>query len=454
MANQMFYFGTAERMAWLPCPNTGMTANLVKWRTSGTFLNGGAYTRSSSTGHLEYSMAWPVMSTDDAYSLLDYFNGMYGEGPYYFLDPMAMAFNILPSWLAEPRLQTQDAPTMVTGVTPTLSSLVAVTNGYPGRTASYTLTASQTGVGFTFPVPPGYAFRFGWHGTASGTARVRVVGSTTVDTSPISSTGSNVRFNTTVLPDANGFVTISLIGGASGGTLALRGLSAIVTPATGPATRTNLLLNPRLGTGVSGWSQQLGTGEAATLTRITGAVDGPISDISTYYRKTVTTAKTAGSSGIFERDTGTITGLTGEVITGSLYVRPSITLDVRCSLTPRLAGVASGAASNGLIVTCPAGVWTRITTTHTTTAAWDSVQVWASESTTLPVGATMDVTGAQLERYSVMTSYLDGALPDTNWSDYEWTGTANASYSIERILAANLNGNFASGRGNSGVTLR
>src|SRR6478735_4768319 len=105
MANQLFYFGTAERMAWVPCPNFGMTSNNVKWRAGGTFLSGGGWARSSTSNHMEYAMAWPLMSREDAYSLIDYFNGTYGEAPFYFLDPMAVAYNILPSWLANPRLQ-------------------------------------------------------------------------------------------------------------------------------------------------------------------------------------------------------------------------------------------------------------------------------------------------------------------------------------------------------------
>lgn len=248
MANQ-FYFGTAERMAWLPTPNFNMGSNNVSWRASGTLLNGGAFARSSTSSHMEYSMAWPLMSREDSYSLIDYFNGVYGDGLFYFIDPVAQAYNILPNWMATPRIQAADGPSMVAGQTPTLSGIVATTNGYSARTAGYTMAASQVGKSYTFPVPPGYTFRFGWHGVATGTAVVRVVGVSTLTPSAISSTGSNTRFNMTVLPDANGFVTITLLGGASGGNLNLRGMTGIVLP-TGSTSPTGDFVSGRGNSGV------------------------------------------------------------------------------------------------------------------------------------------------------------------------------------------------------------
>lgn len=231
MAN-LFYFGTAERMAWLPTPKFNMPANNVSWRASGSLLNGGAFARSSTSSHMEYQMAWPLMSREESYSLIDYFNGLYGDGPFYFIDPVAREYNVLPNWMAAGRIQTADGPSLIPGQTPALTSAIATTNGYPARAASYTLAASQVGRSFTFPVPPGYTFRFGWHGVATGTARVRVVGATTVDFNALSPTGSAVRFTTAspIAADSSGFVTIQLIGGASGGLLILRGMQAAVLP--------------------------------------------------------------------------------------------------------------------------------------------------------------------------------------------------------------------------------
>jgi hypothetical protein len=232
MARKLFYFGTAEQMSWVPCPNSGMIANNVKWRAGGTLLSGGGWGRSSSTGHMEYNMAWPVMSHEDAASLTDYFNGVYGEPPFYFLDPMIINRNILPSWLASPQLQALDAPTMYPGITPTLGPWSTVSNGYPTRSAQYTLGVNQTGTAFSFPVPPGYTLRFGWHGTATGTAKIRLIGgSASVDTTPISATGSTTRVNSVMTRDATfGVVYLQIIGGASGGTLDLRGMTAVVLP--------------------------------------------------------------------------------------------------------------------------------------------------------------------------------------------------------------------------------
>lgn len=230
MAAQNFYFGTAERMAWVPAPRFNMPANNVSWRASGTLLSGGAFARSSTNSHMEYSMAWPLMSREESYSLIDYFNGAYGDGPFYFIDPVAQAYNVLPNWMSLARVQAADGPNMVVGTIPTLSAAATANNGYPTRTATYTLAASQVGKSFAFPVPPGYTLRFGWHGVATGTALIRLVGATTVTSAAISSLGSTTRFNATVAPDSSGFVNIALIGGASGGTLALRGLTAIVLP--------------------------------------------------------------------------------------------------------------------------------------------------------------------------------------------------------------------------------
>jgi hypothetical protein len=200
--------------------------------------------------------------------------------------------------------------------------------------------------------------------------------------------------------------------------------------------RTNWAKNPRA-TNTAGtiWAYQNGTGEVSTGAFITNALDGPVFGLTSYRRSTTTTAKTGGSSGIYTRSAtaGPIPGgKAGDVLRASLYVRPSVTRDIALSMTPKLAAANSGNARTGTYITCPGGKWTRLSELITTSAAYDDVQIWGvlPSGMPIPVGGTLDATGAQLEISSAPAGpFFDGETPDTGVTLYDWVGAVNASQS-------------------------
>lgn len=198
---KLMYFGTESYMSWIPCPAINATANTVRWRASSTFLNGGASQRQSTAGHKEYSFSWNPQSKESIYAMLAYFDGTYGDGPFYFLDPVTMDANVLPSWFAAPFAATKDGPSWVVGERPAVSNTGANALGYPTRSAQYTVAPSKTYAPVRIPVPSGYELHVGVHGNATGTAAVSLVPASN-PTSPTNvsmlSTSSPTRTSVTV----------------------------------------------------------------------------------------------------------------------------------------------------------------------------------------------------------------------------------------------------------------
>lgn len=192
--------------------------------------------------------------------------------------------------------------------------------------------------------------------------------------------------------------------------------------------RTNLIPNPRAAT-ISMWARQIGVGETDSFNLVT-AGDGPSTPGGTpsnYVRRATSVPKTSGSSGTFNRPVpGPVVYPAGMQVIGSMYFRPSVPTTVNSlSLTPRLAGVTSGAASQN-VNACAANVWVRLWNTLTTTAPWDAMQVWAAEPSpeVMPADSTSDVVCAFVETGSTLLPYFDGDSPGARW-----TGTPNASTS-------------------------
>lgn len=177
MAGQMF-FGTADRMTWVQCPAVNMGANSVRWIATSKFVNGGASQRQSATSHMEYSVAWNPTSYENLSPIMSYFNGTYGDGPLYFLDPGVMKQNVLPVWYAAPFLQALSGPSLSvlgTGY-PSVTATEANTLGYPTRSAQFSVTTTGNElVPVRIPVPVGYTLHVGAHGLGP-TVRISVGG--------------------------------------------------------------------------------------------------------------------------------------------------------------------------------------------------------------------------------------------------------------------------------------
>lgn len=177
------WFGTVDRMEWLPTPNRGADVSPEGWDAGGTLLNGGAYQLNSFASAKNYAFEWPSSSAPKAAQLVkSYFDGSYGRGLIYFVDPLTYDTNVLPAMWADPSMGIgNEATTLVPGVTPT--SLTTSGNPafrLPVRSAFYNL--ASVGVmspsllndsnSVFIPIPEGYQMLLGSFYSYVGAARV------------------------------------------------------------------------------------------------------------------------------------------------------------------------------------------------------------------------------------------------------------------------------------------
>jgi hypothetical protein len=96
------WFSTRDYGAWIQCPSIEMPSKKEGWNSNGLFLNGGAYSRSSTAAHKHYNMSWGNINRDEARKILDFADRLYGDGPFYWVDPFVAEYNMLPQWFASP----------------------------------------------------------------------------------------------------------------------------------------------------------------------------------------------------------------------------------------------------------------------------------------------------------------------------------------------------------------
>lgn len=227
MSSKKVWFGTTERMQWVPAPLPGVNRSTRKWRVSGQFLNGGSWQRESAVGSRTPQLTWPPMSAADVRAIRAYLEGTYGSGPFYYSDPFAEPVNVLPQWLAAPWLATEGGPSLRGAVKPSKVSTPANVYDYPSYGAQYTV-AGPGELTVSIPVPPGFTAHIGVHGSATGTAVIKLNG---VNATLLATTTSTL---TNMAIPGSGFVTFRLDGT---GTITLYGLVMRLLP-TGSATPT------------------------------------------------------------------------------------------------------------------------------------------------------------------------------------------------------------------------
>jgi len=252
MAGQV-YFGNGTKQMWIPAPLTGMQAGSVGWAAETQKLNGRASVRRSKASHRVFSATW-VGSLNDSnlenslQTIRDYYDGYYGTGSLYWLDPYAMKTNILPPQWAAPMLTENDWVNIDSSVTPTFTA-VTLDNDFPIKYATYSITGAHTSTTkLTIIIPPDYTFHFGWHRpdvVGAATTGVRIVPYLRADGTPASAVnptalvaGGEIRTNTTVKGDTYSKVEIFL---ATSGTASLHIAGMIgqilpdgTSPARGP----------------------------------------------------------------------------------------------------------------------------------------------------------------------------------------------------------------------------
>lgn len=266
------WFGTKGNMQWIPAPAVNMGAGKTGFSGSANFLNGGAWVRRSKTSAKNYSMAWNLEHRADIQPVLDYADGLYGDGPIYFLDPFASDMNALPAYWAAPFMNAYDGPVVVNNTRPALVDNTAAVDGYPAESAIYSLSSTVPNPSVYIPIPPNYVAHVGAHGQVlSGNASVTVMAHATASGGPVT--------NLTLLPRAAGVrtnyeasgsmysgVTISMAS-TSSGSIRLDGLIVQVLPA-GRTVPSGGFISGQGTSGLSFVNQPAVTAYSAALDRI------------------------------------------------------------------------------------------------------------------------------------------------------------------------------------------
>lgn len=174
------YFGNATKQSWIKAPLSGMKAGSQGWVAETQLLSGRLHVNSSQASHRRFDASWVGDMNDSDLELSlttirDFASGLYGSGPFYFVDPFAQKMNILPEHWAAPMLTENDWPA-IADITPAFVD-ANVNNNYPIRYAEYDMEAGyESSIKLTLIIPKGYKLSFGWHGTAaSASTGVRIL---------------------------------------------------------------------------------------------------------------------------------------------------------------------------------------------------------------------------------------------------------------------------------------
>jgi hypothetical protein len=109
-------------------------------------------------------------------TIKDFADGLYGDGPYYFVDPYAATSNIMPPNWAAPMLAENGWLELTEDIVPTYAASTA-NNNFPSRYAQYVTTgAFESEQKLTLIIPNTHKLHFGWHGPSTGsTTGIRIV---------------------------------------------------------------------------------------------------------------------------------------------------------------------------------------------------------------------------------------------------------------------------------------
>ena len=175
--------------------------------------------------------------------------------------------------------------------------------------------------------------------------------------------------------------------------------------------RTNLCVNPNFEAGVAGWTAQSSTIVASTAQKRSGA------------QSLLATLTAADRAGTFTSFTQTVEA----VYTLSAWVFAPVSITVRAAYTK--GTVTSGGAATVI----PAGVWTRISATGTATNATGYLSVI---TTVAPAADTlMYVDDVLLEASPALGADFNGSTAAAGDFTYAWSGTVNASTSLQQGLS-------------------
>jgi hypothetical protein len=216
------YFGNAEKQAWINAPRTGLQANSASFISKQQLISGRSHVRRSQASHRTFSPNWlgslnEASIEDSLQTIKDFSDGIYGDGPFYWVDPFASNTNILPPHWAAPALTEKDWPGIAAFAPFEFVSTETNNLNYPATSVNFQYPDEAiTPEKLRLIIPRGYSLYFGWHGSIdSGDAtfaidrHLRAGGIATVEAAPLAVT-SSTRTNVTISGDTTSMVDIYL----------------------------------------------------------------------------------------------------------------------------------------------------------------------------------------------------------------------------------------------------
>lgn len=217
------YFGNDSKQLWIPAPQSGMKADVNTRIVENQLLSGRSSITRSGASSRRFSSSWlgglnePDLQ-DSLHTIKDFFDGVYGDGPFYWCDPYAKTTNLLnPVWAA-PGLARNDWPGIASFEATEYVATATNSLSYPAYSARYNLTGTAAVTStreFTFIIPQGYTLHFGWHGVvASGsggillTRTARTNGAETTVAPNVIGVTSSSRTNSAISGDVYSKATI------------------------------------------------------------------------------------------------------------------------------------------------------------------------------------------------------------------------------------------------------
>ena len=234
------WFGNRTRQGWIPAPRTGMDFSLVRRSTVVQLENGGVYVDDSVAAHREALPEWEG-TPDDLRLIRDYYNLVWGPGPFWWVDPFAADTNMLaPNWATPGVVTGGDWPSIHPN-TPVATTVASGSLGAPTRAVTYNVSNSSTAAplrSFTVLIPPGCMLAFSALGSATGSGVVAIrgtssTGSTSVQTfTPLDPAGSTLWNGMALFPYSSGWRYAEVFlarTGTDASTVTLAGMRLAVT---------------------------------------------------------------------------------------------------------------------------------------------------------------------------------------------------------------------------------
>lgn len=245
------YFGNANKQVWIPAPQSGMRADLSGRIVQNELLSGRTDITRSVAASRRFDASWLGSLNDpeleaSLHTIKSFYEGVYGDGPFYWVDPYAAKTNLLPPHWAAPALCEKDWPAIASFQATEFLETESNSLDYPFKSARYQLggsSAISSSRELTLIIPQGYSLHVGWHGSATGDAGLlvkriaRADGAVTEVKPAVIALSSANRTNAAISGDAYSMAKLSLYKGEGAADFRVAGIIAQILPsAESPAT--------------------------------------------------------------------------------------------------------------------------------------------------------------------------------------------------------------------------